>query len=97
MTKRDDVIAILREFKRDNAKKYGIIDLGLFGSVARQSAGENSDVDVCIKTQTPDPFVLVHIKDDLEQRVHAHVDIVRVRETMNRFLKARIEKEVVYV
>ena len=97
MINRDDVLAILREYKRDNAQKYGIIDLGLFGSVARQTVGENSDVDICIKTQTADPFILVHIKDDLEQRVHAHVDIVRVREKMNLFLKARIEKEGLYV
>jgi predicted nucleotidyltransferase len=97
MINRNDVLTILREYKRDNASKYGIIDLGLFGSVARQSAGENSDVDICIKTQTPDPFILVHIKEDLEQRVHTHIDIVRVREKMNSFLKARIEKEGVYV
>ena len=97
MINRDAVLAILREYKRENARRYGIIDLGLFGSVARQTAGENSDVDICIKIQTPDPFILVHIKEDLEQRVHAHVDIVRVREKMNLFLKSRIEQEGVYV
>ena len=95
--KRDDILAILREFKRDCAGKYGILELGLFGSVAREAAGEESDVDICIKTRTPDPFVLVHIKEDLEERVRKHVDIVRVREKMNPFLKARIEKEGIYV
>jgi hypothetical protein len=95
--KRDDILAILREFKRDCAGKYGILELGLFGSVARETAGEKSDVDICIKTRTPDPYVLVHIKEDLEARVRKHVDIVRVREKMNPFLKARIEKEGIYV
>jgi hypothetical protein len=95
--KRDDILAILREFKRDCAGKYGILELGLFGSVAREPAGEKSDVDICIKTRTPDPYVLVHIKEDLEARVRKHVDIVRVREKMNPFLKARIEKEGIYV
>ena len=94
---RDDILAILREFKRTCAEKYGILELGLFGSVAREAAGEESDVDICIKTRTPDPFVLVHIKEDLEERVRKHVDIVRVREKMNPFLKARIEKEGIYV
>lgn len=95
--KRDEILAILREFKRNCAEKYGILELGLFGSVARETAGEESDVDICIKTRTPDPFVLVHIKEDLEERVRKHVDIVRVRERMNPFLKARIEKEGIYV
>ena len=94
---RDEILRILREFKRDYATKYGILELGVFGSVARDTAGEQSDVDICVKTETPDPFMLVHIKQELEERVGKHVDIVRVREQMNPFLKSRIEKEGVYV
>ena len=95
--KRDAVLKILREYKQKYAEKYGILELGLFGSVARDTAGVESDVDICIKIRNPDPFVLVHVKEDLEERVHAHVDIVRVREKMNPFLKARIEKDGIYV
>ena len=94
---RDEILRILREFKRDYAAKYGILELGVFGSVARDTAGEQSDVDICVKTETPNPFMLVHIKQELEERVGKHVDIVRVREQMNPFLKSRIEKEGVYV
>jgi hypothetical protein len=42
-------------------------------------------------------FNLIGIKQDLEEEFHRPVDIVRYREKMNRFLKRRIEKEVVYV
>ncbi len=94
---RDDILRILREFKQDYATKYGILELGVFGSVARDTAGEQSDVDICVKTETPDPFMLVHIKEELEERIGKHVDIVRLREQMNPFLKSRIEKEGVYV
>jgi uncharacterized protein len=94
---KNEIIDILRSFKRDFANKYGIIALGLFGSVARDQSREDSDLDICVKTLTPDPFLLVHIKEDIECRVHHHVDIVRVRDTMNPFLKARIEKEGIYV
>ena len=94
---REDILAILRDYKQAFAEKYGILELGVFGSVARDEATAESDVDVCIKTKTPDAFVLVHIKEDLESRVHKHVDIVRVREKMNPFLKSRLEKEAFYV
>lgn len=94
---RDAVLAILRDFKQNFADKYGILEIGIFGSIARDEAREDSDVDVCIKTKTPDPFVLVHIKEEIESRVRKHVDIVRIREKMNPFLKGRIEKEGVYV
>jgi uncharacterized protein len=95
--KRDDILAILREFKRDYSEKYGILEIGVFGSIARDDAWEDSDVDICIKTITPNPFFLVHIKEEIEGRVQKHVDIIRVREKMNPFLKERIEKEARYV
>lgn len=94
---RDEILAILREFKRDYGEKYGIIEIGLFGSIARNEARDDSDVDICVKTRTPDPFALVHIKESIEALVRKHVDIVRVRDKMNPFLKQRIEKDAVYV
>lgn len=95
--RRDDVLAILRRFKQDYADKYGILEIGVFGSVARDEAREDSDVDICIKTKTPNPFLLVHIKEDIERLTHKNVEIVRVREKMNPFLRERIEKEGCYV
>ena len=94
---RDAVLAILRDFKQNFGDKYGILEIGIFGSTARDEAREDSDVDVCIKTKTPDPFALVHIKEEIESRVPKHVDFVRIRKKMNPFLKERIEKEGVYV
>jgi predicted nucleotidyltransferase len=94
---RDEIIAFLRDFKVKNAEKYGIVSLGIFGSVARGEARDTSDLDICIRTRTPDPFVLVHIKEQIESCLHRHVDIVRVRDKMNIFLKRRIEKEGIYV
>ncbi len=94
---RSDVIKILKEFKEKDAEKYGILVLGLFGSVARDQANDKSDVDIFLKTKTPDPFNIVHIKEDLEKQLHQHIDIVRLRDRMNPFLKKQIEKEAVYV
>lgn len=94
---RDEILDILSRFKEECAEKYGILEIGVFGSVARHEGGAGSDVDICIKTKTPNPFLLVHIKEEIEERVHARVDIVRVRHKMNPFLKERIEKDGRYV
>lgn len=94
---RADILVILRDYKQNNAEKYGILEIGVFGSVARDEARDDSDVDICVKTKTPDAFALVHIKEEIENLVGKHVDIIRVREQMNPFLKKRIEKEGVYV
>ena len=41
--------------------RYGVINLGIFGSVARDEAVEVSDVDVVVEMQAPDLFFMVHI------------------------------------
>lgn len=91
------ILELLKKFKEKYAIQYGIEQMGIFGSVARDEATESSDVDVVVKIKTPNPFIIVHIKDDLERQLQQEVDIVRFRDTMNPFLKKRIEAEVVYV
>jgi uncharacterized protein len=94
---RADLLNKLEEFKKNNGEKYGILSIGIFGSFARNQASTLSDADIVVKTKTPDPFNIVHIKEKLEEQLRIPVDIVRFRETMNPFLKKRIEKEAVYV
>ena len=95
--RREEIISFLRDFKNRHGDRYGIISLGVFGSVARGEMREDSDIDICVTTRTPDPFKIVHIKKDIEELLHRRVDIVRVRDRMNPFLKKRIDEESVYV
>ena len=91
-----EIIQVLRDYKKEFAEQYGIPTIGVFGSVARDEAGEDSDVDVEIRISKPDLFMLVGIKNELEERLHRPVDIVTYRESMNKFLKRRIDGEAVY-
>lgn len=95
--KKDDVIQALRLFKNLKGDKYGIVSIGFFGSAARGTMDDKSDIDVVVVLGKPDMFNLVGIKQDLEDEFQCHVDLVRYREKMNPFLKKRIEKEAVYV
>ena len=94
---RDQIVLSLRQFKEMNQEKYDIIKIGLFGSAARESMIEESDIDVVVELGKPDLFNLIGIKQDLEEQLHRSVDVVRYREKMNAFLKRRIDKEAVYV
>lgn len=97
LMRRDQIIHHLRRFKDQNKDKYQIVRLGLFGSAARDSMSESSDIDVVVEMATPDMFMLIGIKQDLEEQLHRPVDVVRYREKMNAFLKSRIDKEALYV
>ena len=95
--KRDEIILSLRRFKEMNKDRYEIIRIGIFGSAARDNMKEQSDIDVVVELGKPNLFYLIGIKQDLEEKFHRTVDIVRYREKMNAFLKGRIDKEAVYV
>jgi predicted nucleotidyltransferase len=97
MISRQQTLKTLQRFKTENGSEYGIVSLGVFGSLARDEANEKSDVDVVIETKGADLFQLVHLKEQLETLLNAHVDIVRKRQNMNPFLIKRIERDVVYV
>ena len=58
---------------------------------------DDSDVDVIVEMNEPDLFYMVHIKEALEEKFKMSVDVIRYREMMNKYLKARIDREAVYV
>jgi len=94
--KRIDIIQELSQFKEENQKKYSIRSIGIFGSAARDSFKELSDIDVVVELEDPDLFNLIGIKQELEERFHCPVDVVRYRDKMNGFLKHKIDQEAVY-
>lgn len=97
MKSTSEYINLLRDYMANNASKYSITRMGIFGSVARGEQTEDSDVDVYLETSKPSMFALVHIKEDLQTLFGCNVDIVRLRDRMDTLLKNRIEKEGIYV
>ena len=94
--KRDEALAILKSQQTTLKERFGVMRMGIFGSVARDEAGEESDVDVVVEMPA-DLFAMVHIKEQLEEAFDQPVDLVRYRDRMNPFLKKRIERDAVYV
>jgi len=94
--RRVEALSILREVQPICKEQFQVERMGIFGSVARDSAQEGSDVDVVVQ-MPPDLFAMVHLKEQLEAAFGTPVDLVRYRDRMNPFLKARIEREAVYV
>ncbi|MDX8413079.1 MAG: nucleotidyltransferase domain-containing protein [Mariprofundales bacterium] len=93
---RNKALAVLRELQPVLRDHFGVLRLGIFGSVAREEATDGSDIDIVVE-MPPDLYQMVHLKAELEEAFHAPVDLVRYRERMNRFLKKRIEAEALYV
>ena len=94
---RKEILNKIIKFFNLKKDEFGIIRIGVFGSVARDEITESSDVDVVVELGRPDLFTLIGIKQELEELLHCHVDIVRYRAKMNAYLKKQIEQEAIYV
>jgi len=94
---RDEIILFLRRFREKYDAKYSIIKIGIFGSAARDSMNDRSDIDIVVNLGRPDFFNLIGIKQALEEQFHYPVDIVRYWDNMNKYLKQRIDSEAIYV
>jgi predicted nucleotidyltransferase len=94
---RDNVLAILRQHKADLCDRYGLISLGIFGSVARDEAREDSDLDVIVKLSKPNLFALVHLREELISLLGCQVDIVHESQTLRPFFRKVIERESIWV
>lgn len=81
------------------AKKFGVDELSLFGSYARNEQTENSDVDFFIESgELKGYFAYFDFVDDLEKTLNCHVDVImngiEDKDFENSIKK---EKKVLYV
>ncbi len=88
---------LLEQFKKDHGKYYQLRALGYFGSYARDVASPESDVDIVFDTDAPNLYMTVMLKQDLEETIGRPVDVLQLRGLTNSRLKARIEREAIYV
>jgi len=93
----DEILNFLRAQKDFFKKEFKVKKIGIFGSYARGEVHEGADVDIVVELENPDLFYLIGIKQTIEETLGGKVDIVRLREKMNKALKERIERDVIYV
>ena len=94
--RREQAIAILTA-NQEEIEKLGIKSLALFGSVARNEAKANSDVDLLVEFQQGKQigfFELAKIQEQLEGLLGREVDLAIAKQLKPR-LRDRILKELV--
>ena len=94
---RDTALALLRQIKPTLMARYGVTGLSLFGSTARDSAGEESDVDVLVSFDGPatsDRYFGVQFA--LEDLLGRPVDLV-THKALRPELRPFVDKEALSV
>lgn len=92
-----EILDLLREFKRTSGEKYGIEQLALVGSAARGQQREDSDIDVCVKLRKTSFRIYMTIHEDLERLFQKKVDLLTLHENMRQLFRQNLEQDAIYV
>jgi len=76
MLTKETIVQQLRESYPHLTAKYGVERIGLFGSFAKGTADETSDIDVLVEFQRPIGFQFMELVDYLEGLFGRKVDVL---------------------
>ena len=92
---REQALSILAAHTQ-KLQEFGVASLSLFGSVARNEATEDSDVDILVEFNRPvGLFVFVRLRRRLQEILGRGVDLV-TPDALKAPLRERILKEAVH-
>jgi len=98
MTTKDDILNILRFYKPE-FERFGIQNIGLFGSYVRNEQSARSDIDILIDFEpNQESFDNLMAVYDLFEKLFKNEKVeVVTRNGLSPYIGPRILKEVMYV
>ncbi len=94
--KRQNILKILAEHSSEIESRFGVASLSLFGSVARDEAAAESDVDILVTfVKTPGMFGFLELKEYLEYLLQCPVDLV-TRNALKYQFREQILQEAIH-
>ena len=87
---------ILLAHKQRLSIKYGLSNLAIFGSYARNQQTDESDLDILVEFDRPIGSEFIDLADELEQLLRVKIDLVSKKGIKDKYLRS-IEKELEYV
>jgi len=87
------------EKKKPFLEKFGITEIGIFGSYVKGTETSNSDIDILISIRKPSRIgllELIEIENQLSNELDTRVDLV-VKSGLKPAIGSRILREVQYI
>lgn len=93
----EEIERTLRQRKNELREKYGVTEIGVFGSYVKGKQGENSDVDILVTLEQPISLLTFsEMGHYLEDLLDIRVDLV-MKKTLKLHIGQHILEEVQYV
>lgn len=95
MTRLKDVRKILQAHRKELNRKYGVTEIGIFGSFVKNQQNDSSDVDILVEfNKAIDLLTFVNLKNYLSDLLEVNVDLV-MKKALKPKIGQRILQEVV--
>lgn len=94
---RDQVLRFLSAHRPEWTERFGVRSLALFGSVARDESGPESDIDILVEfSETPGLQEYMSFKFWLEESLGRRVDLV-MKGALKSWARPVVEAEAILV
>ena len=77
-------------------QKFGVDRIGLFGSYAKNTYSNDSDIDIYVEFKTKTYDNLAGLWNYLESLYNKKIDLVHKHKRANKIILENIQKEVIY-
>ena len=92
-----EIQKILINHKQELREKYGVREIGIFGSYIRNENRKDSDIDILVEIEKPMGFFkFIRLERYLSELLGAKVDLV-TKKALKPHIGQRILAEVIYV
>ncbi len=97
MQTKSEVIETIKLNKHRIEAEFGVTKIGVFGSVARDSASAKSDIDIAVEMKSENKFRnFMALERYLTKLLGKRIDL-GIESTLKPSVRAEIKKEIVYV
>jgi len=93
----EEIKAILKQHEADIKSRYGVRDIGIFGSYLHSNQKRNSDLDILVEfNKAPGFFKFIELEEYLTEILGVKVDLV-MKSALKPKIGEHILSEVTYL
>ena len=96
MISTEHILGFLSDRKSELEHRFGVRRIGLYGSFARGTPDESSDIDILVELREPKFDHLAGLQLYLEEAFGRKVDIRRISPSIRTSFARRVEREALY-
>ena len=94
---KNEIINLIKAEKSFLKETFGVLNIGLFGSYAKDQQTPDSDIDLLVEFAEPRFDWIAGLNIYMEKKLDRKIEIIRKRTlSQSRFFE-RIEQEIIYV